>query len=453
MLTMKDLKKAAISIFLNALKATDIGSLIRQKVQVSGDELYFDDEKISLSQFDEVLLIGFGKASLEMGSEIEAIFQDKIQRGILVSNRQNNRQFKSEVILAGHPTPTQNSLLAGKKIVEALNDCSENTLSIFLISGGGSSLVEWPVENLTLEDIQELNQVLIKSGATIKEINMIRKGFSQLKGGKLRHLVKGAKSLAIYLSDVNQGDLRSLASGPLFAESFHPQIFADIVKKYQLLEALSPNLCAAIHSMSAQRPTNPSDDIQLTEIRHLLLLENADLLEIAARLAGAEGFKVEICKNIVEGKYQEVAEKLFERVQNLAESFPDEEICILSGGEVECAVKANGIGGRNQEFVLYFANKLSEWNQDLEIAVLSSGTDGVDGVSCAAGAVLSSADFYKSNKIFLNASSYIHQNDSHSFFKQSGGLLVLGPTGNNVRDLRIVLARKKNLTIKESEND
>jgi glycerate 2-kinase len=448
---MNDLKREARSILLNSLKEVDIQSLLSEKVQLFEDKLMFGDQDIILSDFNDILLIGFGKASLEMGIMLESLLEDKITRGILVTNRHNHKGFRSEVIVAGHPTPNKNSLIAAEKIISALELSTEKTLAIFLISGGGSSLVELPLQGITLEDLQQLNKVLVGSGATIQEINTIRKRLSQIKGGKLRLLAKKMKCLAIYLSDVNEGDLSSLASGPLFIEEGNSDHFNSIIEKFRLLEKVPPSMASILtHEMLVivDRP----EKIEEPKITHLILLENADLLNIAAKIAENRGLKVEICKDLVEGKYQDVADELLKRLLVLQERFPTLTACLLSGGEVECPVQSSGIGGRNQEFVLYFATRFSQLSNHLEVAVLSCGTDGVDGVSCAAGAVSSNIGFYRSHQLGLNASFFIDQNDSHSFLKQSGGLVVVGPTGNNVRDLRILLARPKTIT-KESQNE
>jgi glycerate-2-kinase len=446
---MKDLKKDATSILLNSLKRIDIESLIKENVQVCDEKLLFGNEEICLTDFEEVLLIGFGKASLEMGWVLESMLEDKITRGILVTNRHNKRDFTSEVIVAGHPTPNENSLTAAEKILAALEASTENTLIIFLISGGGSSLVELPLKGITLEEIQQVNKILVGSGATIQEINILRKRLSQIKGGKLALYAKKMRSLAIYLSDVNEGDLSSLASGPLFRDEASSVQFNSIVKKYGLLEKVPPSIASIIKNEMRVK----TDDLHIkatSNIAHLLLLENADLLKIAAKIAEDRGLKVEISRDLVEGKYQSIADELLKRLIILQEKYPHEAVCLISGGEVECPVHSNGVGGRNQEFVLYSATRFSLISNNIEVVVLSCGTDGVDGVSCAAGAVISSGDFYKSNWLGLDASTFIDQNDSHSFLKQSGGLLVVGPTGNNVRDIRILLARPKTIT-KESQ--
>ncbi|MBI3651336.1 MAG: DUF4147 domain-containing protein [Acidobacteria bacterium] len=441
---MKDLKEQAKSFFLNALELADLHSLLQQKVQVVDQQLFFDQEVIELNHYDEVLLIGFGKASLTMGATIEAILKDKIKRGILVTNHRTPRPFISEVIVAGHPTPNERSLFAAQEIISALQSATAKTLILFLISGGGSALVELPVVGVTLNDLQIVNKTLVESGATIQEINIIRKKLSQIKGGRLGKLVENFQTLAIYLSDVNEGDLGALASGPLIEEEENSSRLQTIIERYDL----SKKLPAAI-TKYLQREQLPRKEKKRkakkskSKVFHLLLLQNRDLLEIAARLASQQGFKVEICSEIVEGNYRVVADALCKKLQEVAKARGADPVCLVSGGEVECPVKAQGIGGRNQEFVLYSAARFAEFDSDFDIAILSGGTDGIDGSSCAAGAVIGSGDSLKSFECGFDATTYIHQNDSHSFLKQTGGLIMTGPTGNNVRDLRILLARPK----------
>jgi glycerate 2-kinase len=439
---MKDLKQEARFILLNSLKKIDVQSLIKEKVQLKDGILQFGDRVIQLADFEEILLIGFGKASIGMGLAIESLLTDKIKRGILVTNCQSHQSLTSEVLLAGHPTPDANSLLAARKILSALEASTEKTLVIFLISGGGSTLVELPLQGITLEELQQLNRVLVGCGATIQEINVVRKRLSQIKGGKLGLKTKNLQSIAIYLSDVNQGDLSSLASGPLFANDASPELFNTIIEKYRLLEKVPPPIASILQAEMASESLNREPQVQ-PNIEQLLLLENTDLLKIAADIAQSRGFNVEICADLVEGKYQEIALELMRRLSVLQKRFPNQAVCLLSGGEVNCPVQGKGIGGRNQEFVLYSATRFSELSNNTEVLVLSCGTDGIDGVSCAAGAILSNIDFYQGNQLEHKASGFIEQNDSHSFLKQSGGLLVLGPTGNNVRDIRMLLARPK----------
>jgi glycerate-2-kinase len=447
---MMDIKDQARLLLLNTLKQVDIQSLIKQSVQLVETTLLFNGEAIDLANHDEILLIGFGKASLEMGEAVESILVDKLTRGLLVSNHRKPISFRSEIIVSGHPTPNANSILAAENIISAIENSTARSLIIFLVSGGGSSMVELPIGSITLEELQQLNKTLVECGATIQEINAVRKQLSQIKGGKLGRLTGKRKCLAIYLSDVNEGDLGSLASGPLIEQEADPEHFQSILERYGLLEKLPATLSTLIQE-EQKKINNRKSSAPSQNISHLLLLDNNGLLKIASRQALASGFRVSVCTDLVEGNYRLVADSLLARLKSLQNQFPQDSVCLLSGGEVECPVKSNGLGGRNQEFVIYSATRSTESDRDFEIAILSCGSDGIDGSSCAAGAVLSSDDVTDCSGIGLDATSFINQNDSYSFLKQSGGLFVLGPTGNNVRDLRILLSRPK--TKKEKNHE
>src|SRR5688572_21469977 len=230
---MIDLKEEATSIFLNTLSSLNIKGELRKIIQVMDDTLFVNQTAINLTKYREIMLIGFGKASLEMGQILEDLLEDKLTQGLLVTNQPRSIELKSEIILAGHPTPNRNSILAGRKILDLLERAASDTLIIFLISGGGSALVEVPKGEISLEDLQEFNRILVNCGASIAEVNILRKAISRLKGGKMRALLRNEKSIAIYLSDVNPGDLGSLASGPLWLSDEYKGEVDRIVEHYK----------------------------------------------------------------------------------------------------------------------------------------------------------------------------------------------------------------------------
>ncbi|MCI0487499.1 MAG: DUF4147 domain-containing protein [Blastocatellia bacterium] len=435
---MTDLKEEAKQIFLCALRDLDIEKVIREKIKVKGDLLELNDENINLADCSEVVIIGFGKASLIMGSVIERLLGPRINRGILVSDHRHNVEVKSEVIIAGHPLPDSNSLKAGEKILRAIRTCSSKALVIFLISGGGSSLVEFPVSSdLGLEDIRSLNSTLVNSGAAIREINIVRKHLSQIKGGRLGYEARNLRCIALYLSDVNPGDLHSLASNPLLPDDASVEEFFAIIDEYRLIDKLPPGVSETIKQERISCLPAGWSNRQLTA---LLLLDNLDAIKAASEVARRRGFRVEADLEHFEGEYKDVADRLIDRLLYLRSFHAGDSVCLVSGGEVSCPVSGDGRGGRNQEFVLYSAARLAALGVR-DVAVLSCGTDGIDGNSNAAGAVADAETINNSRKQNLNYLDYLKRNDSYSFFKKLGGLVLTGPTGNNVRDLRVLLAR------------
>ena len=437
---MTDLKEAAKHIFLEALRAIEPESLILNKLRLDGETLRVGSEQFLLDGFTEVVLIGMGKASLRMGCAVEKLLGQRVKRGILVTDRYSRVPVRSEVVVGGHPLPSANSLIAGERIVDLARSCGDDTLLIFLISGGGSALVELPVSpSISLEDLRLTNRVLISCGATIREINVIRKRLSRIKGGGLGWEARNSTRIGLYISDVNTGDLRSIASNPLLPEEAGEEAPGDLMRRFNLTEKL-PRSVVDILDGAGEWLGDPWRGGDLGPFP-TLLLENSDAVKAAAEHARLLGFRVEERDDLIEGDYRTVADKLLEHLMDLKSSFPNERVCVISGGEVSCPVRADGIGGRNQEFVLYSAARLGSLGISEGAAVLSCGTDGIDGNSNAAGAVADAELVTDAARHAIDASIFISGNDSHTFFRRAGGLVVTGPSGNNVRDLRIMMAQ------------
>lgn len=438
---MSDLKETATRVFLGTLKAIEPDSVIKNKLRVDGESLSLGSERFPLDGFAEVVLIGLGKASLKMGCGVEDLLGHRVNRGILVTDRRSSIRVRSEVIVGGHPLPDENSLIAGKKIVELVKSCGKETLLIFLISGGGSALCEIPVSpSISLEDLRVTNQVLIGCGATIREINLIRKKLSLIKGGGLGRLARNSGCVGLYISDVNPGDLRSVASNPLLPEEIEKENPVDVVRRFNLTDKLPRSVVDVLQQGASESFSGKGGDTGFRPLS-MLLLDNSAAVHAAAEQATQLGFRVEVRADLTEGEYRTVADKLIEHLLNLKLSFPKERVCVISGGEVSCPVRCDGIGGRNQEFVLYSAARLGALGIREGAAVLSCGTDGIDGNSDAAGAVADAELVINAARHALDASLFISSNDSHTFFRRAGGLVVTGPSGNNVRDLRILMAQ------------
>jgi glycerate-2-kinase len=438
---MRDLLEEASQIFLETLRGVEVSSVINQKVRLEDDILRVGDGRLDLAGYREIIVIGLGKASLKMGSAVESVLRHRFTRGLLVTDRRDDIDVRSEVLIGGHPIPNSGSIAAAHSVIDLLASCGGDSLVVFLLSGGGSALVEMPVgPEISLEDLQELNRVLIKCGANIWEINIVRKHLSAVKGGRLGWLARRSPAVALFLSDVNSGDLQSIASNPLLPDEATLAQFYEVIERYQLRDLLP----LAIKSMIAGHrvPELPKNG-HWTEgpLVKLLLLQNSDAMACAADSARRHGFRVDIDGECAEGHYREVADSLIQKLLELHRRFPGEQVCLVSGGEVSCPVVGGGVGGRNQEFVLYSAARLAKLEGMLSAVVLSCGTDGTDGNSNAAGAVAHEGLSSAARARELEISPFIHGNDSHSFFKQAGGLIFTGPTGNNVRDLRIMLAQ------------
>lgn len=437
---MSDLRELAKLVFLEALNEIDPTSKIKEKLRIEGATLSVGGDVIPLDRYREVVLIGMGKASLTMGSAVESLLGDRVTRGILVTNHRLDIDVRSEVLIAGHPLPNDGSLRAAERTIELARSCGPNALTIFLISGGGSSMVELPLsQEISLEDLRSANQLLISCGASIHEINVVRKNLSKIKGGRLGHLARKSKRIGLYISDVNPGDINSIASNPLLPEASTEADFFDVIDKYMLKERLPRSVVHAISHLGAFRPEDDRG-VATEDPVAVLVMDNTDALRSAAAAARTRGFEVHVDYELVEGPYQSVADELIVRLLKLRSRVPG-PVCLISGGEVSCPVHAGGVGGRNQEFVLYSALRLAYLGIGDGVAVLSCGTDGIDGNSAATGAVADGTSTVRAAQLGVDASSYIVANDSHTFFNKMGGLVVTGPTGNNVRDVRILMAQ------------
>jgi len=432
---MTDLRELAKRIYLETLQATEPDRLIRDRILLINDHLIFDENKVDLDRFDEVVLIGIGKASLKMGAAVEGILGDRISRGVLVTDRRSNTRVRSEVLVAGHPLPDAQSLAAGQKISQVLSACNARSLIVFLISGGGSALVELPSSPaISLEDLRLTNAVLTRCGASIREINIVRKSFSRIKGGGLGLVAGDSTKVGLFLSDVNSGDIRSIASNPLLPEEISEADLLEVMDRFDLRSKLPKSVLSAITEYGFAGRKVPKSNLTT-----LMLADNSSALAAAAAYAKSLDFEVKVVSDFVEGEYQTIAEDLIDRLLHLKAEFRGQGVCIVSGGEVACEVRGGGIGGRNQEFVLYSAARLASLGVE-DTAVLSCGTDGIDGNSSAAGAVLDAKSVTEAARQGLDASTFISDNDSHSFFKSTGGLVITGPSGNNIRDLRLFVA-------------
>jgi glycerate 2-kinase len=437
MMPADDLKEAAVRIFLSGLAAIDVEALFEAKVELVGSNVLQlgPDLRVPLRDYKEIIVIGIGKASLKMGRAIERLLGERVTRGLLVSNQQPEVGVHSEVIIGGHPTPDEGSLLAGRRLMEVVSSAGDLSLIIYLISGGGSSLAEAPIlPGIELADVKELNRVLVTCGASIREINIVRKHLSALKGGRLGALGSRGRSVAIYVSDVNTGDIESIASNPVLPERTALSAFYQVVEKYGLASHLPRRYAEAIRSRSIPELPRASGDVTT-----YVLSDNRVALESMARAASAEGYAPHVLSDLVEGDYRTIADEILDRAQGLTSSTGGlMPLCLISGGEVSCPVHGSGKGGRNQEFVLYSASKLAPRGKPT--ALLSCGTDGIDGNSPAAGAVADERTIETASSIGLDYREFLRNNDSYSFFSRAGGSVVTGPTGNNVRDVRLVLS-------------
>lgn len=441
------MKHVACEIFLETLRRIELKSVLESHIHRQGARLEVYGEPLDLSDYRQVFLIAFGKASIAMAGVLAEVLTEDLTGAVIVTNALPEEipspLVRHPIILGGHPTPTEGSLAAGRRVIELLSRRDERTLVFFLISGGGSALVELPLfESVTLAELQQLNRVLVTCGATIREINAVRKHLSAIKGGRLAERAYPARQISLYVSDVNPGDLSTIASGPTLPDDTTCADVLAVIEKYAIGEKLPRAIAEIVGRGQLQETPKPGDPI-FSRSSHHLVMDNRTALEAAATIARERGLVVEVDDRPNEEHYRIVADRLLARLLELGQKHPGEIVCLLTGGEVSCPVSGSGVGGRNQEFVLYAALKIADLSEPMDVAVLSAGTDGIDGISPAAGAVADRTTVARAQALGLDPEKFLADNDSYSLFTALGDVIVTGPTGNNVRDLRILLARKR----------
>ncbi len=406
-----------LSIMETGFEAALPGSSLEKIIK--RNYLLVNKKKIHLKKYDKIFAVGIGKAAHSMVHKIDSL--TKVDGGLVIvpKTTMTNLAQKFAVIQSGHPIPTQQSVFAAKKILHFLNGLTSNDFVIFLISGGASSLVALP-DGITLAEKQKVTNLMLKCGASIAEINCIRKHLSQIKGGKLVKYLK-SDAVSLVISDVVGDDLSTIASGITYCDKTTFFDAQNIIKKYGLQSKIPKNVLYHINlGVEKKIPETPKKEM----IKNHIILSNKNSLDAMQAHAKRLGFTTKVL-SCVSGDVQDVGIKL-------AKTLSDTKLdCIIFGGESTVIVKGNGMGGRNQELVLHLVSNLAK--QDTHAIVISVGTDGIDGNTNYAGAIWQSDD--KINHI----PSYLRKNNSYNFFKKYGGLVFTGPTGTNLMDIGLIL--------------
>jgi hydroxypyruvate reductase len=362
----------------------------------------------------------------QVGASLEGIVASSVEPAAQVHGF---RYFRG-----GHPTPNSESIQAASAILRVLEAQTAATLVIFLLSGGGSSIVEKPFDDeISPEDLIATYHMLVHSGAPIAEINAIRKHLSAVKGGRLARAAFPAQQVSVLVSDVPDNAPDALASGPTMPDSTSVEDCYRITEKYGLLNQF-PTSTRELLERHALEETPKSGDQAFYRSRWWTVLSNQTAVEQASIAAERAGFVVRSDNSCDDWDYERAAEHLLERLRQMKKEFG--RACMISGGEVTVKVTAGGIGGRNQQFALACASRIAGES----ITVLSAGTDGVDGNSPAAGAVVDGSTIERAKMQGLDARTALQKFDAYPFFRALGDAIETGPTGNNLRDLRILLA-------------
>ncbi len=410
-------KRHALQIFRAALEAADPDRAVTRHLKFDGRTLIAGRKRYRLADFNRIQIIGAGKASAAMARAVERILGRRVSGGFINVRDSSVRLRRIELNESGHPVPDERGWNGARRIAEIARAANESDLLICAISGGASALMPLPADPITLAEMQETTRQLLACGATIHELNTVRKHVETLKGGQLAQLAAPATILALILSDVVGDDLDVIGSGPTVADSSTVADAAAVFEKYRIKPL-------PLH----ETPKH------LDRVQNVIVGSNRQAIDAAAAQARALGYRTLVLSTFIEGETREVASVHAAIAKEiLASGRPVRRpACILSGGETTVTVRGSGMGGRNQEFVLAAALALEGTRS---VTIFSAGTDGSDGPTDAAGAIADETTLRRG----VDGRAFLKENDSYRFFERVQGLVKTGPTGTNVMDIRILL--------------
>jgi glycerate 2-kinase len=432
-----NLRQYARTLFQRTMQSIDVSAAIRTNLTHVQNGLSVAGRTFSLQDFDSILLVALGKAAAEMSHATAQILEGLPVCGLVVSGRvEADRDARLSYRTGGHPLPTLESREAAKAVLALLATATERTLVLFLISGGASAMCELPLQSsISIQETSALYETLLHSGLPITEMNCVRKHFSAVKGGRLAKAAGRATQITLIISDVPRNLLDVVASGPTLPDTSTAEECRQILTGEGLLCHLPPNIVSFFNDPLLPDTVKSWDSCFSRSEMQCLLSEDA-LLEQASEIAVADGFQVMIDMTCDDWPVEEAANYLLKRVSHLEGN--GGRHCLISGGEISVRLPEQvGVGGRNQQFALTCASLLH--HQHRNVTVLSAGSDGLDGNSPAAGAIIDGQTWTEAQERGLDPEKHLRHFDSFPLLDAIGASIVSGPTGNNLRDIRIML--------------
>ena len=439
-------QKILAGIFNAALAAVDPYNAVLKAASVEHDRLHVAGANYDLASFERIIVVGAGKATARMALAVESLLGNRIATGLIVVKEEHTAPLKIiEQVEAAHPVPNEAGIAGAQRILQMVRAAGEKTLVICLLSGGASALLVAPVAGVTLQDKQEATRLLLNAGASITELNAVRKHLSSVKGGRLAQAVWPAQLVTLIVSDVIGDPLAVIASGPTSPDN---STFAEawaVIAKYGLQEKLPPRVADYLQrGIAAKVPeTVKANDPCLEKTHNAIIAGIRQALDAAKDMAAQLGYSAKTVSDTLQGEARDAARFLAQAARDdLAGMQVNERRCLLCGGETTVTVRGNGKGGRNQEFALAFALEIEGWRG---VSLLSAGTDGSDGPTDAAGAMVDGNTASHARKLGIDPLRYLGNNDSYAFFQQFDAAtrahshFKTGPTGTNVMDIQIVL--------------
>jgi len=438
---MQGQKKALEDIFKAGVKAVDPERAVQKYVRRRGNQLFVGDCSYILDSYKRIFLIGAGKGTAPMAKALEDILGERLTNGLIIVKYGHGIPLeKTQTLEADHPIPDDAGLRATEELLRQVRKCTEEDLIICAFSGGGSALLPAPSPPLTLDQKQETTRLLLECGATINEINAIRKHLSRSKGGWLAKEAYPATVVSLLLSDVIGDRLDVIASGPTVPDESTYGDCIKIIDRYALRDRLPKSVSEYFKQGAAgNRPETPKyGDPVFSKVQNLIVGNNRESLLAAQAQAISLGYNTIVLSSQIEGEAREVARVIAAIGKEISQAnLPiSPPACIIAGGETTVKIQGGGKGGRSQELALACAIAIDGWG---EISLLSAGTDGTDGPTDAAGAIVNGTTCKRARQTNLNPRDFLLANDSYTFFESMGDLLKTGPTRTNVMDILCML--------------
>jgi glycerate 2-kinase len=437
----------AVAIWRAALAAVEPGRLVRESVVREGNTVRIKGKTFDLASFDKVFLVAFGKAAGPMAEALAEVLGDRLDSGLVVAAGPAAIKTPGlEYFEASHPIPDERSVTAARRALELANKAGERDLVFVCVSGGGSSLLCLPAEGIALEEKRRVTDDLLRAGAAIQELNAVRKHLSAVKGGMLAKAAFPATVVTLAISDVVGDDLGTIASGPTHWDGSTYAGAREILGCYGLWNSAPASVRARVEKgvRGEAEETLKEGHPVFARAQAFVVGDIMTAMRAAKSEADRRGFDTVFLSSSDSGEARKIAGNYAAFVAEMAcsaVSLP-RPLCLLAGGELTVTVKGKGLGGRNTEFVLASLVEMGKLDAEgLDWLILSLGTDGIDGPTDAAGAWADASTLGRARALGLDPAAYLDDNDSHTFFKRTGNLIMTGPTGTNVMDLRVFLLR------------
>ena len=431
------MKDTLRQLFLSTLEGLSLDRVMPEKLSCQDAVLEVGGDRIELGRYKKIAVVAIGKAAFQMSRALTEMVKGRVAAGIVVASAEPEQELDGfKAYIGGHPYPDQQSLRAAGVTQDLLHSLGRQDLLIYLLSGGGSAICEKPIsETISLEDCREFYRLLVTCGANIVDMNVLRKHFSAIKGGRLAQAAHPARQVTLYVSDVPADKPSTVASGPTMPDESTVEDCYSIAERLKLAERFPRSIQDMFDQATIPETPKPGDAVFQDSSWHCLLGSEDGLDRLAAQ-AESKGWVCRRDMSVDDWPLERAVEHLLEEIEELRSKHPGQTVALLTGGELSWPVTGDGMGGRNQAFVLACVERIAGCN----IAVVSAGTDGVDGNSSAAGALADDHSAGRASKLGMDPGDYQQRSDSYHFFEKLDDLVITGPTGNNIRDLRMLVA-------------